>query len=158
MEKQISLLEDHDILYMRVPYPSLLLSRLLSRSRHCKIVFEYQTIEPLEYRSMGKYWYLIIDRLFGDAIRKYSDAIVGVTDEITRYQLSRSGNMNIPHITIGNGYHVESVSLRNPPDFSTNNLNLLCVSNVRHWQGLDRLIRGLAAYQGYNESNTPYCW
>jgi glycosyltransferase involved in cell wall biosynthesis len=148
MESQISLLKDHDILYMRIPYPSFLLSRLLSRSRRCKIVFEYQTIEPLEYRSMGKYWYLFIDYLFGDDIRKYSDAIVGVTDEITRYELSRSGDINKPHITIGNGYYVESVSIRDPPEFSDHNLDLLCVSNVRLWQGLDRLIRGLAAYQG----------
>lgn len=148
MEDQISLLEDNDFLYMRVPYPSFLLSRLLSRSRNCKIVFEYQTIEPLEYRSMGKYWYLIIDYMFGDAIRKYSDAIVGVTDEITQYELSRSGEINKPHITIGNGYFVESVSMRSPPEFSGNNLDLLCVSNVRPWQGLDRLIRGIATYPG----------
>jgi len=148
LEEQISSLKDQDILFMRIPYPSYFLSRLLSRPRTCKIVIEYQSIEPLEYRSEGKYWYLLIDSLFGDAIRKYSDAIVGVTDEITQYELYRSGTINKPHITIGNGCNVDSIPLREPPHFSSNNLNLLCVTSVDSRHGLDRLIRGLALYRG----------
>ena len=60
--------------------------------------------------------------------------------------LHRSGN-NKPHITIGNGYNVGPTPLRNVPEFS-NNLDLLCVANVSPWHGLDRLIRGLAMYNG----------
>ena len=86
LKYQISSLSGKDILYMRIPYPSPFLSRILYRPRDCKIVVEYQNIEPAEYISVGKYWYLVIDYLFGDDIRRYSDAIVGVTDEITNYE------------------------------------------------------------------------
>ena len=145
---QISSLNSQDIIYMRIPYPSFFLSRLLSQKRACKIVIEHQSIEPLEYRSIEKYWYLFIDYLFGDAIRMYSDGIVGVTDEITQYELMRAGNPKKPNITIGNGYDVESVTVRNPPILSDKNLDLLCVSSVKPWHGVDRLIRGLAIYRG----------
>ncbi len=144
LEDQIRALNDQDIIYMRIPYPSFFLSRLLSRKRACKVIIEHQSIEPLEYRSIGKYWYLCIDYLFGDAIREYSDGIVGVTDEITHYEVMRVGDSKKPSITIGNGYDVGSVTIRSPPILSDENLDLLCVSNVRPWHGVDRLIQGLA--------------
>ena len=137
-----------DIIYLRIPYPSLQLSRLLRQPRACKIVVEYQTIEPLEYRLKGKYWYLLIDFLFGNAIRKYTDAIVGVTNEITQYEVSRSGDSRKPHITIGNGFDVASPPVRRPPDYNGDDLHLLCVANISRWHGLDRLLRGLATYSG----------
>lgn len=143
----ISTLKAQDILYLRVPYPSPSISKILRQPRACKIVIEYQTIEPLEYRLKGKYWYLLIDFLFGDAIREYTDAIVGVTDEITQYEMSRSGNYKKPHITIGNGFDAASVPLRRPPVYN-DDLHLLCVANVSRWHGLDRLLQGLATYDG----------
>lgn len=144
----ISDLTEQDIIYMRIPYPSLQLSRILQQPRACRIVIEYQTIEPLEYRLKGKYWYLIIDFLFGNAIRRYTDAIVGVTDEITRYQMTRVGNAGKPHITIGNGFDVNSSPCQQPPLYTSKELHLLFVANVSRWHGVDRLIKGLAAYRG----------
>jgi len=148
MRDALSSLTENDILYMRIQYPSFLLSRLLSRVRTCKIVIEYQTIEPVEYRLKRKYLYLIIDLFHGDAIRKYADAIVGVTDEITRYQLNRSGITNKPHITLGNGFDVASVHVRDPRQYDNTELHLLCVANVSKWHGLDRLLKGMAEYPG----------
>lgn len=148
MGDALSSLTENDILYMRIQYPSLLLSRLLSRVRTCKIVIEYQTIEPVEYRLNGKYLYLFIDLFHGDAIRKYSDAIVGVTDEITQYQLNRSGVKNKPNITIGNGFDVASVPVRDARQYDTIELHLLCVAEVGKWHGLDRLLKGMAEYRG----------
>ncbi|EHQ36691.1 glycosyltransferase family 4 protein [Methanoplanus limicola] len=147
-ENLIQSLNHDDIIYMRSPYPSPQISRILKNKRRCKIVIEYQTIEPLEYKTKKKYWYLLIDYLFGNDIRKYTDGIVGVTEEITQYQLSRSGNPSKPHITIGNGFDINSVPIRNPPEFSGDELHLLCVANVSPWHGLDRLIRGMAEYKG----------
>jgi hypothetical protein len=146
-EDIISTLKAQEILYLRVPYPSPHLSKILRQPRACKIIIEHQTIEPLEYRLKGKYWYLLVDFLFGDAIREYTDAIVGVTDEITQYEVSRSGNHKKPHITIANGFDVASVPIRRPPVYN-DDLHLLCVANVSRWHGLDRLLHGLAAYSG----------
>ncbi len=142
----ISALKARDIIYLRIPYPSPHLSWILRQPRACKIVIEYQTIEPLEYQLKGKYWYLLIDFLFGNAIRKYTDAIVGVTDEITQYEVLRSGDPEKPHTTIGNGFDVASAPVRRPPDYDGGDLHLLCVANVSRWHGLDRLFRGLATY------------
>jgi hypothetical protein len=75
-------------------------------------------MEPLEYRIEGKYWYILIDSLLGDTLRKYIDAIVGVTDEITRYELKRTVNPKKPHITIGNGFQVDFVPIRHARSFN----------------------------------------
>ncbi len=144
----IASLEEKDILYLRIPYPSIFFSWMLRKPRTCKIVIEYQTIEPLERRLIGKYGYLLCDRLFGNALRKNVDAIVGVTDEITQYEVSRSGDPEKPHITIGNGFDVASVPPRQPPAYTGDDLHLLCVANVSRWHGLDRLFQGLATYNG----------
>ena len=39
----ISTLEAQDVVYLRIPYPSPNLSRILRQSRVCKVVIEYQT-------------------------------------------------------------------------------------------------------------------
>ena len=146
----IASLQKNDIIYLRIPFPSLFLSWKLRKPRACKVVIEYQTIEPPEFRSKGQYWYLILDLLYGRALRRYTDAIVGVTDEVTQYEVFRSGDRNKPHITIANGIDVESVVVRNPPQHLDEILHILCVANVSRWHGLDRLLQGLATY-----SETP---
>lgn len=77
-----------------------------------------------------------------------SDGIVGVTNEITQYKVSRSSDPKKPCITIGNGFDVASVSVRKPLPFAGNELRLLCVANVSRWHGLDRVLHGLAVYSG----------
>lgn len=148
LREKIKSLKTGDILYMRSPYPSFVLSRILKAPRSGKIVIECQTIEPVEYRLKGKYWYILIDLLFGDALRRYSDAIVGVTDEITQYQVARSGNPEKPHLTLGNGIEGDSIPVRKCPLYRETELHLLCVASVNKWHGLDRLIQGLAEYKG----------
>jgi len=141
-------LNKHDVIYLRIRYPSLKLSRILKQPRACKIVIEYQTIEPSEYRKKGKYWYLLPDILFGNDIRRYTDAIVGVTAEVTQYQVKRAGNPSKPHITIGNGFDVSSAPVRQPPLFTGKDLHILCVAIVHRGHGLDRLLHGIAGYVG----------
>ena len=46
----ISTLKAQDVVYLRIPYPSPNLSRILRQPRACKVVIEYQTIEPFEYK------------------------------------------------------------------------------------------------------------
>ncbi len=140
-------LGEKDIIYLRIRRPSWQFSHILKQPRDCKIVIEYQSVEPEEYRLKKKYWYIPLDFLFGNDIRKYTDAIVGITDEITRYQVMRSGDASKPHITIGNGFDVTSVPVRRAPSYTGDGLHLLCVAIVHRGHGLDRLIRGLASYK-----------
>lgn len=149
LNKIIKNCESNTILYVRsfAPNPFTSISFLLPRK--CKIIIEYQSIEPYEIKlSSQRYRFLIMDVLFGTLVRKRTDGIVGVTEEITNYELNRIGNINKPHITIGNGFEVDSVPIRNAKQYNDTELHLLCVANVSKWHGLDRLLKGMAKYSG----------
>jgi glycosyltransferase involved in cell wall biosynthesis len=137
-----------DVLYFRYPFSSIFLITILKKPRKCKVVLEYQSIEPLEWKLKGEWFSILNDRIFGGPVRKYTDAIVGVTDEITDYELKRSGDPGKKHITIGNGFDVDSVCPRKPPQFNRQELSLISVSQVNRWHGIDRIIHGIAAYSG----------
>jgi len=139
---------EDDVIYLRHRFPYLKFLRILRNPRLCTVVLEFQTIEPIEARLTGRYWYIILDILYGRAIRTWTDAFVGVTDEITQYQLSRISDGDKPHITIGNGIDVASVPLRTAPEYNEEELRLLCVATVSRWHGLDRLLRGIRMYKG----------
>jgi len=83
---------------------------------------------------------------FGRIIKNQSDAFVGVTDEITNYELNHSKNLHKPHITIGNGINVGLYPLRKL-DQKGKILHLLFVANVSRWHGIDRIIRGIHEYK-----------
>jgi glycosyltransferase involved in cell wall biosynthesis len=144
----IDSLQSDEILYTRMLYPSKLTSDILKSPRKCKIVIECQSVEPDERRLAGDYLFLLYDFVYGGDIRKYCDGIVGVTEQITRYEVSRCGDPDKPHITIGNGFNIDSVSVRKQVPNQGQHLHLLCVAYVSPWHGLDRLIRGIAAYKG----------
>lgn len=146
----IDSLSPNDVLYYRYTsaFPLYYPKNYFKLFRTCKIVTEHQTKELDERKltdSTLGYW---SDYLFGKLLRKQSDAIVGVTDEITQYEIARAGEPEKPHLTIGNGFAVQSVPVREAPHYTDNDLHLLCVANVNRWHGLDRLLRGLAAYDG----------
>ncbi len=118
-------LTSDDILYYRYAssFPLNYPRRYLRSFRPCKIVTEHQTKELDELKLSNNaltYW---SDRLFGKLLRKQSDAIIGVTDEITQYELTRAGDPEKPHLTIGNGFAVQSVPIRQTPPHA-NHLHL----------------------------------
>jgi hypothetical protein len=120
----------------------------MKKKRKCKIVFEHESLESEEKRINGNYLFLVFDYIFGGSIRRHCDGIVGVTDEITDYQVKRSGDSKKPHITLGNGISVESVPIKTSFSFIDSQLHLLCLANVMKWHGLDRLIQGMIEYKG----------
>jgi len=141
-----------DVLYYRYSgsFPLYYPKTYFRRIRTCKIVTEHQTKELDEFKltdNVLSYW---SDYFFGKVLRKQSDAIVGVTDEITQYEITRARDPQKPHLTIGNGFAVQSVPVRQAPYPNDDSLHLLCVANVSRWHGLDRLLQGLATY-----SRTP---
>jgi hypothetical protein len=81
-------------------------------------VTEHQTKELDEFKlstyNTLTYW---SEYLFGKLLRKQSDAIIGVTDEITQYEIARAGDPEKPHLTIGNGFAVQSVPVRQAPHY-----------------------------------------
>lgn len=142
-------LEYGDFFYFRYPCPIEYLPFRFFLRKKCFLIFEHNTIEPNEFRLNGIFSIgHIIEILLGKPMRVQSDGIVSVTDEITRYELKRSGKLNKPHITIGNGLDVNSVPIRIAKPYVDTELELhiLCVANVSKWHGLDRLLKGMATY------------
>ena len=146
-------LDSDDILYVRFEYPFFSLLYYLRKKRKCKIVFEHESLEPQEKLINGNYLFPVFDFIFGGSIRWYCDGIVGVTDEITTYEVKRSGDSKKPHLTLGNGISVESVPIKTSFSFIDSELHLLCVANVMKWHGLDRLIQGMIEYKGTTKIN-----
>lgn len=137
-----------DILYYRYTssFPLYYPFKYLRGFRACKIVTEHQTIELDESKLVGsvlRYW---SEFFFGKLIRKQSDAIIGVTDEITKYEIAYAGTPKRPCLTIGNGFAVHSVPVRHAPDHNSDEFHLLCVASVSRWHGLDRLLQGIATH------------
>jgi len=142
---------EKDCVYMRYPifflyYPK----KIFRKRRDFMIILEHNTKEVEESKLISGFFSLsfIQEILFGKLIRSQSDALVGVTEEITQYQIKRCNDPNKPHKTIGNGINVSNIIMRKINIFISNDLHLLCVANVSKWHGLDRLMKGLATYQG----------
>lgn len=148
LKELIASLSSNDILLLRYPPPMFFLFFNKRKADNCKIIIEYNSLLPTEFKMLGDYPYFILDTLFGTLFRKKIDGIIGVTDEITEHEVTRAGYPFKPHITIGNGLDVNNFPVRYQNNLSDNNLDLLCVANVSHWHGLDRVIKGLATYKG----------
>ncbi|MCK9592799.1 MAG: glycosyltransferase [Methanoregula sp.] len=116
--------------------------------RKCKIISEHNSIEINEALLYKNYVSAIKNLVFGNWIIGQSEGIIGVTDEIARYWTQRLFYRKIPHVTIPNGFLVDSVSVRKPPSYDSGELHILFVGNVSQWHGLDRFIRGMAEYNG----------
>jgi glycosyltransferase involved in cell wall biosynthesis len=144
----ISQLGSNDILYLRFDYPFFYLWYYLQKKRKCKIVFEHQSLESREYLKQGKFLYPLFDLVFGSSIRRHCDGIVGVTEEITNYQVNRTGDKRKPHVTIGNGIDVNRLPPKKSFSFNGSQLHLLSVANVMGWHGIDRVIQGMIEYRG----------
>jgi glycosyltransferase involved in cell wall biosynthesis len=114
----------------------------------CRILSEHQSIEINQHLLYHEYGAAIMNALTGAIITGQSDGIIGVTEEITRYWTRRIFYRTIPHVTIPNGFSVTTVGVRNLPAYTPQELDVLFVGNVSRWHGLDRFIRGMAAYHG----------
>ena len=116
--------------------------------RKCKIISEHNSIEIKEALLYKNYISVFQNLAFGNCIIGQSEGIIGVTEEITRYWTGRLFYRKIPHVTIPNGFLVDSVRIRNLPAYTPEELHILFVGNVSRWHGLDRFIQGMAEYPG----------
>lgn len=81
-------------------------------------------------------------------VLSHVDAVIGVTSEITGYECGLVSR-NIPHFTLTNSIRVDDYPLKTWKQIQDNSLRLLYVgSHTAGWQGLDRVLRGMAQYHG----------
>jgi len=143
---------EDDIIYIRMLFPTRYLYKATTLKRKCKIILEHNTKEREEIFQLKKNYtkkcvFLLSDLLYSKKIRESVDAIVGVTPEITNYQLTQYLVKNKPRISISNGFDVHSVPLRTVQPLN-DEIHLLIVANVSYWHGIDRILKGLKKYNG----------
>jgi len=146
-------LHNNDVFYFRgfgIPIFVYPLNFLTGKFK-CLFISEHQTFELNEFRLSKKYGSYILELLFGKIIRKKINGFVSVTDEISTYQSKKIQNVKKPHITIGNGVDIKSLSIRQINFFNSFQINMLCIANINRWHGLDRLIKGIALYHGFKK-------
>ena len=155
IEKNIDL-RSYDYIILR--YPKADASGIDFMTRY-KVITEHHTLE-LQYsksflNSNISSWLRITKKVrlkqesdYGQRILKNATGIIGVTDEIRKFELTRAGR-NIPSVAISNGILVNRINLTGFKLFEGRSINLvMLVSSSYPWNGLDRIISGINQYKG----------
>lgn len=126
-----------DVVYMRYPVYDAQLLHFLQDAP--PVVFELQTIYALEAApeqaaEEGGWARRVLPRTAG---------LVSVTSQILEHELGRAPRP-IPGLVLPNGADPLAIAFVSP-HVAAERVHLLCVANVHHWHGLDRIIVGLAS-------------
>lgn len=136
----------YDYIYFRYPFADPYVVKFMMKYGN-KVIFEFQSIVLEEMRMLKKRkQFIMFEKYLVSIILRKALGFVGVTKEITEYYKKVMGCKNTASITLTNGIDVSSLPLRNGPKYDGRRINMICVANVQKWQGLDRLIRGMASY------------
>ena len=116
-----------------------------------KLITEHHTKELAQiylYRGgLARHAFALVERLSAARFLRRVRGIIGVTDEIRRHELELAGPK--PSTVIGNGILVAETPFTGFRPFDGRELHLVFVANdFPPWQGLDRLVDGLAAFGG----------
>lgn len=100
------------------------------------------------HRGLKPFVRRVLEKKYGPRILRATHGIIGVTDEIRRYELNRAGCKQ-PSMVLPNGISLEAIPFKLPSVFNGKSLQLAFVSSqFAPWQGLDRLLEGLRFWQG----------
>ena len=146
----------YDLVFLRYPCAD---SSGLALMRKYPIVLEYHSAMLAEMMShlessisvpvrVVKHLRVLLERRHGPEILQHARGIIGVTDEICRMELERTG-ANVPALTVPNGINVDSIPATGFKPFDGSHLHVGFVASLLNpWHGLDRVTRGLASYSG----------
>lgn len=129
-----------DVIYFRYPGATRRLWQFTRR--HPQVVFEHNAVEEAELTRQDR----INEMRWGSRVLAGAAGLCGVTDEILRYEQQRAGG-NRPGLMLGNGIEPQSVP---GLDFALHGdaIHMLCAAHFAPWHGVDRLLYGMAAYDG----------
>jgi hypothetical protein len=154
--EQIPLLSDYDYLILR--YLSGDPSGSEFASRH-QVITEHHSFEIQEYETQLKRRLslpvkglkkirLALEKRYGTSIVGATKGIVGVTNEIRHYEVSRTG-CQMPSTVIRNGISVADIEPTGFKPFDGRVLKLgLAAAVYAPWHGIERLIRSAQIYKG----------
>ena len=129
-----------------IPFPTF-----LNVVRRQPVFTEHHSKELEEIalnRGLKPFVRRILEKKYGPRILRATHGIIGVTDEIRRYELNRAGCKQ-PSLVLPNGISLEGIPFKPPSVFNGKSLQLAFVSSqFAPWHGLDRLLEGLKSWQG----------
>ncbi len=136
---------DYKKIIIRYPLYDPILGLFLKNRKN--IITEHHTKEIDEYKLKGSKRYLL-EKWFGSKWLRDFGGIIGVTDEIRKYELTRSKSKS-PSIFIPNSIPVDNVNMEHCTDeiFQLSKLNITIVANFRPWHGLNVIIKGIEKYK-----------
>ena len=139
-------LKQYDAIVTRWPIPT---PSFLKAVQSYKIFTEHHSKELDEIaltRGLKPFMRRIWEKRCGPRILRAAQGIIGVTDEIRRYELERAG-VKRPSLVLPNGISVADIPFKRPAIFDGKTLDLAFVSSqFSPWQGLDRLLEGMRAW------------
>lgn len=145
---------DFDYILFRYPGANYSLTKFTSQFKD-KIIFELNArvlTDLLKYNIHNSFLdkYMIwSEKYFFKKVIKNSKAIISVTEDILRDELSRS-KLHKPSLVLANGVNVESIKLRTVPALTNRTINM-CISigsSNNLVFGLERLARSFRNYKG----------
>lgn len=145
-------LKDHNplntIVYLRYPNSDFIFLDFLNTCSEYKIVTEHNEIENKlrNYKFSSKYIEKILENIYGKRVRKKIFGFVGVTREITDFEIRESDEFSKPAITIGNGIDINIYPMRKLKSEYPEIIKLLFVGAGFRSHGLDRIIKGMNTY------------
>lgn len=135
-----------DVLYIRGTPSDPFVERFVERCK-AKVVFEINSIQASERKMQKRPWVAWFEEFFTRRALQKASGFVGVSSSVQQYYAELI-NDSVPSLILGNGFEVESVALRRQPVFDGTHVRLISTANYAKWHGLDRVLRGLAVYQG----------
>ena len=135
-----------DILYVRGNPSDSFIFHFINECP-AKIVFELNSIQFFERLLQRRLLVGYYEEFCTRKSLRIADGFVGVSSSVRDYYAEKINN-SVPSIVIGNGFEVDSVPMRQPPHYDGKNVKIIVVANYAAWHGLDRVILGLAAYNG----------
>ncbi len=110
------------------------------------IITEHHTKEIVEYKLQNNKRYLL-EKWFGSRWLSKFGGIIGVTDEICKYELTRSKS-KAPYIFIPNSIPTDDINIADDSlkIYQADKLNITMVANFSPWHGLDKIIQGVKKY------------
>lgn len=147
LEKLIPL-DDYDAIILRYPLVDGFYNHYFIKKYGHKLFTEHHTDEISELKSMGRVVDLVrkvIEEKLSDLFLQGVRGIIGVTEEIAKIELKKSGKK--PFAVISNGIATSSVSTTSFLPFDGQTLKLIFVASAFDpWHGLERLLKSLALY------------
>ena len=115
---------DNTVIYFRYPDSDLIFLRFLKAHDQFTFVTEHQEIENTfrNFKRDGRYLNNLLEIISGRKVRKEITAFVGVTPEITDFEIRICGQNGKKNITIGNGIDVQKYPVR---EVNTNDPGLI---------------------------------